>query len=400
MKITLSEKVESVKPSPTLAVSNRASELKSCGQDIIDLGLGEPDFDTPEHIKEAAIKAIQDGFTKYTAVDGIASLKKSIIIKFARENNLQYQTPQVLVSNGAKQSLYNLFQALLNKGDEVLIPAPYWVSYPDMAILADATPVIIKTDLKSFFKITPDQLEQAITPKTRLVVLNSPSNPTGIAYTQEELSALSKVLLKHPQVFVVSDDIYEHILWRNEAFANILNICPELYERTVVVNGVSKAYAMTGWRIGYAAGPVQLINAMKKIQSQSTSNPNSIAQVAAQAALEGNTQELIKMVSAFKERHDFVVKALNTFDGFKCLSADGTFYAFPKVDAVMQRMGFSTDIEFADYLLTKAQVAVVPGSAFGSPGYLRLSYATSTSNLQKAVERIGNAIEIKSDALR
>ncbi len=395
MKITLSAKVEAIKPSPTLAVSNRASELKASGKDIIDLGLGEPDFDTPEHIKEAAINAIRDGFTKYTAVDGIASLKKNIVIKFARENNLQYQTNQILVSNGAKQSLYNLFQAFLNRGDEVIIPAPYWVSYPDMAILADAIPVIIHTDLRNHFKISPEQLEKAITNKTRLLVLNSPSNPTGVAYSNEELSALGQILLKHPNVFIVSDDIYEHILWRNEPFSNIINICPELYERTIVVNGVSKAYAMTGWRIGYAAGPAPIINAMKKIQSQSTSNPNSIAQIAAQAALEGNTRELIKMVSAFKERHDFIVKRLNSIEGFECLPADGTFYAFPNVEKVIKQLGLSTDIALANYLLTEAEVAVVPGSAFGSSGYLRLSYATSLDSLHKAMNRIESAVKSK-----
>jgi aspartate aminotransferase len=395
MKIILSQKVEAVKPSPTLAVSNRASELKASGKDIIDLGLGEPDFDTPEHIKEAAIKAIHDGFTKYTAVDGIPSLKKAIVMKFAKENNLQYQANQILVSNGAKQSLYNLFQAVLNPGDEVIIPAPYWVSYPDMAILADATPVVINTDILDSFKITPEQLETAITPKTRLLVLNSPSNPTGVAYSSAELLALGEVLLKHPHVLIVTDDIYEHILWRDESFCNIVNVCAELYDRTIVVNGVSKAYAMTGWRIGYAAGPAVIINAMKKVQSQSTSNPCSIAQVAAQAALEGDTRELIKMVSAFKERHDFVVKSLNSFEGFDCLPADGTFYAFPNVKKAMEQLGMSTDIELADYLLNEAQVAVVPGSAFGAPGYLRLSYATNLDTLHKAMARIEQALKAK-----
>lgn len=393
MKITLSEKVEAVKPSPTLAVSNKATELKASGKDIIDLGLGEPDFDTPEHIKAAAIKAIHDGFTKYTAVDGITSLKKTIVSKFANENNLQYQINQILVSNGAKHSLYNLFQAVLNKGDEVIIPAPYWVSYPDMAILADATPVIINADIHTNFKITKEQLEAAITPKTRLFVLNSPSNPTGVAYTSEELANLAEVLLRHPQVIIVSDDIYEHILWRDESFCNIVNVCPELYDRTIVVNGVSKAYAMTGWRIGYAAGHPTIINAMKKVQSQSTSNPCSIAQIAAQAALAGDTRDLIKMVSAFKERHDYVVKTLNSFEGFECLPADGTFYAFPNVEKVMKNLGMANDIELADYFLNSAEVAVVPGSAFGSPGYLRLSYATNLGVLNKAMTRMEQALK-------
>ncbi|MBA2654818.1 MAG: pyridoxal phosphate-dependent aminotransferase [Gammaproteobacteria bacterium] len=395
MNIILSEKVEAVKPSPTLAVSNRATELKASGKDIIDLGLGEPDFDTPDHIKEAAIKAIHDGFTKYTAVDGIPSLKKAIVSKFARENNLQYSLNQILVSNGAKQSLYNLFQALLNKGDEVIISAPYWVSYPDMALLADATPVIIYTDIQDGFKISPEQLDKAITPKTRLFVLNSPSNPTGVAYSSDELIALGDVLMKHPHVMIVTDDIYEHILWRDEPFSNIINVCPQLYDRTIVVNGVSKAYAMTGWRIGYAAGATPIINAMKKIQSQSTSNPNSIAQVAAQAALEGDTRELIKMVSAFKERHDYVVQSLNSMEGFECLPADGTFYAFPCAIKLMEQLGLNSDIELADFLLNEAEVAVVPGSAFGCPGYLRLSYATSLHSLHKAMDRIEQAVKAK-----
>lgn len=392
---TLSEKVEAIKPSPTLAVSNRATELKASGKDIIDLGLGEPDFDTPEHIKEAAIKAIHNGFTKYTAVDGMASLKKAVVMKFAKENSLQYSANQILVSNGAKQSLYNLFQAILNKGDEVIIPAPYWVSYPDMAILADATPVFIPTDIKNSFKITKDQLEQVITPLSRLLVINSPSNPTGVAYTSKELAELAEVLLKHPKLIIVTDDIYEHILWRDEPFSNIINVCPELYSQTIIVNGVSKAYAMTGWRIGYAAGSPSIINAMKKIQSQSTSNPNSIAQVAAQAALEGDTRDLIKMVSAFKERHDYVVQALNSLEGIECLPADGTFYAFPNAKKLMDQLGFSNDIELADFILNDAEVAVVPGSAFGSPGYLRLSYATSLDSLHKAMHRIEHAIKSK-----
>lgn len=395
MNIILSEKVEAVKPSPTLAVSNRATELKTSGKDIIDLGVGEPDFDTPDHIKEAAIKAIHNGMTKYTAVDGIPSLKKAIAIKFAKENNLQYSANQILVSNGAKQSLYNLFQALLNRGDEVIIPAPYWVSYPDMVLLADGKPVFISTDITDNFKIRPEQLEQAITPKTRLVVLNSPSNPTGVAYTYEEFAQLSEVLLKYPHVMVVTDDIYEHILWRDEPFTNILNVCPELYPRSIVVNGVSKAYAMTGWRIGYAAGPTSIINAMKKIQSQSTSNPNSIAQVAAQAALEGDTRDLIKMVSAFKERHDYVVQSLNSMNGFECLPADGTFYAFPNTQKLIDQLGFNSDLDLADFLLNEAEVAIVPGSAFGCPGYLRLSYATSLDSLHKAMQRINQAIKAK-----
>jgi aspartate aminotransferase len=393
MNIVLSEKVESVKPSPTFAISNRATELKAGGKDIIDLGVGEPDFDTPDYIKEAAIQAIQRGFTKYTAVDGIASLKKAIIAKFAKENSLQYAANQILVSSGAKQSLYNLFQVLINKGEEVIIPAPYWASYPDMILLADGVPIPIKTDLHSKFKMTPRQLEKAITPRTRLVVINSPSNPTGMAYSSAELADLAHVLLRHPQVFIVTDDIYEHILWRDEPFSNILNVCPDLYERTIVVNGVSKAYAMTGWRIGYAAGDPKIINAMKKVQSQSTSNPNSIAQIAAQVALEGDTRDLIKMVSAFKERHDFIVQSLNSIDGFTCLPADGTFYTFANVGKLIARLAMRNDVELADFFLNEAEVAVVPGSAFGSEGYLRLSYATSLDSLHKAMSRIEKAVK-------
>lgn len=394
MTIKLSEKVQAIKPSPTLAVSNRAAEMKANGRDIIDLGLGEPDFDTPLHIKEAAIKAIKDGWTKYTAVDGISALKRAIVTKFENENNLQYQTNQIIVSVGAKQCLYNLFQALLNKGDEVIIPAPYWVSYPDMAVLADAKPVFIETTIHDHFKITPAQLRKAITPQSKLFVLNSPSNPTGMAYTKTELTALAEVLLEFPHVFIVTDDIYEHILWRSEPFSNILNACPDLYDRTIVVNGVSKAYAMTGWRIGYSAGPLAIINAMKKIQSQSTSNPTSIAQFAALAALDGDMSIVTTMVTAFKQRHDYVVQSLNQMGFFDCLAADGTFYAFPNAEKAMQKLGINSDLELADHLLNHAEVAVVPGSAFGTPGYLRLSYATSMESLVKAMERIYKALHM------
>lgn len=388
MNIKLSDKVETVKPSPTLAVTSRALEMKANGRDIIDLGVGEPDFDTPLYIKEAAIKAIQDGYTKYTAVDGIPGLKKAIAAKFSKENNLNYQLNQILVSVGAKQSLYNLFQALLNKGDEVIIPAPYWVSYPDMVLLADGKPVFINTDMTDHFKITPQQLRDAITEKTKLFVLNSPSNPTGMAYTKAELTELAKVLLEYPQVLIVTDDIYEHILWRSEAFSNIVNACPDLYERTIVVNGVSKAYAMTGWRLGYAAGPIPIINAMKKIQSQSTSNPTSISQFAAQAALEGDTSIIGTMVKAFKQRHDYLVQSLNETEYFDCLNADGTFYTFPKVEKAILKLGLHSDLELSEYLLNHAEIAVVPGSAFGTPGYLRFSYATSMESLEKAMKRI------------
>ncbi|MHB1947430.1 MAG: pyridoxal phosphate-dependent aminotransferase [Gammaproteobacteria bacterium] len=389
----LAARVQRIKPSPTLAVSARADELKAAGKNIISLSVGEPDFDTPEHIKAAAIKAIQDGKTKYTAVDGIASLKKAIINKFDRDNNLQYTPDQILVSCGAKHSLYNLFTALLNSGDEVIIPAPYWVSYPDMVKLADAVPVIIKADDTQNFKITPAQLEAAITPRTRLVVLNSPSNPTGVAYTKAELAALGEVLVSYPNIVIVSDDIYEHNLWSKEAFCNIVMACPQLYEQTVVVNGVSKSYAMTGWRIGYAAGPAKLIAAMKKIQSQSTSNPTSIAQYAAEAAINGDQSCIATMTKAYKERHDFIVAELNKMPGVKCLPADGTFYSFPNMDGVIKKAAnITNDIELSEYLLNIAEIAVVPGSAFGAPGYIRLSYATSMENIKEAMKRMREAL--------
>ncbi len=390
MDIKLSDRVKAVKPSATLVVTARARALKEAGKDIIALGVGEPDFNTPEHVKQAAIQAIHNGFTKYTAVDGIASLKQAIIDKFRQDNGLDYTPEQILVSCGGKQSFYNLAQALLNPGDEVIIPSPYWVSYPDMALLAGGKAVVVETGLSQGFKITPEQLQAAITPRTRLLVINSPSNPTGVAYTRTELAALGEVLMRHPDIVVASDDMYEHILWADEPFTNILNACPELYPRTIVLNGVSKAYAMTGWRIGYAGGPATLIAAMKKIQSQSTSNPASISQVAAQAALEGDQACINIMVKAFKERHDFIVAALNRIDGFQCLPSQGAFYAFPCVqDAISKLTEIDNDIQFSEHLLEKAGVAVVPGSAFGTPGYIRLSFATSMGQLEQAVERIG-----------
>lgn len=389
LNIRLSNRVQRIKPSPTLAISAKAKALKAAGRDIIELGAGEPDFDTPEHIKEAAIKAIHDGFTKYTAVDGTPGLKRAIIAKFERDNNLQYTPEQVLVSCGGKQSFFNLTQALLNAGDEVIIPAPYWVSYPDMVLLADATPVIIEAGIDQGFKISADQLEEAITPNTRLCVINSPSNPTGVAYTRSELAALGEVLRRYPQVLIATDDMYEHILWAAEPFSNILNVCPDLYDRTIVLNGVSKAYSMTGWRIGYAAGPLPLLKAMTKVQSQSTSNPTSISQVAAQAALDGDQSCITQMLRAFKERHDYLVAALNGIHGVKCIESQVAFYAFPSVQGVINsHPNASDDIALSDLLLNEADVALVPGSAFGAPGYVRLSYATSMDNLQTAIQRI------------
>jgi len=392
--VELSTRVQRVKPSPTLAITARAAQLKAEGKNIIGFGAGEPDFDTPDHIKAAAIEAINAGFTKYTAVNGTIELRKAVVAKFARDNQLEYTPEQILVSVGGKQSFYNMAQALLDEGDEVIIPAPYWVSYPDMVLLADATPVIIESGLGQGFKITPAQLEAAITPKTKLMVINSPSNPTGAAYSHAELAALGEVLRKHPQVIVASDDIYEHIGWSDEPFKNILTVNPDLYERTIVLNGVSKAYSMTGWRIGYAGGPLQLINAMKKIQSQSTSNPTSISQVAAQAALEGDQSFIDGMNVQFKERHDFVVDALNQIDGVECLPSDGAFYAFPKMDVAYAKLdGINDDVEFGEFLINEAGVALVPGSAFGAPGYMRLSFATSMKNLKEGLNRIQKALK-------
>ncbi len=388
MSIQLSDRVLEVKPSPTLAVTAKANELKAAGKDVIGLGAGEPDFDTPDFIKEAAIKAIKDGFTKYTPVGGTPGLKKAIIKKFERDNGLRYEPAQVLVSVGAKHTIYNLIQALLNKGDEAIIPAPYWVSYPDMVLLAEAKPVIVEASVEQRFKITPAQLEAAITPRTRLFIINSPSNPTGIGYTRAELTALAEVLLKYPQVVIATDDIYEHIQWTAEPFSNLVMVCPELYDRTVVINGVSKAYAMTGWRIGYCGGPKEVVKAMDIIQSQSTSNPTSIAQVAAQAALDGDQSCIAPMVKAFKERHEYVYNTLKAMEGVEVLPADGTFYSFPDFSKIMQRKGIANDIQLAELWLNEVGVAAVPGSAFGAEGCMRLSFATSMGNLEKALERI------------
>lgn len=393
MSINLSNRVKAVKPSPTLARTARAAAMRAAGKDIIGLGAGEPDFDTPEHIKAAAIKAINSGFTKYTAVDGTAGLKKAIIAKFKRDNGLDYQPNQILVSCGGKQSFFNLAQALLNPGDEVIIPAPYWVSYPDMVLLADGVPVILEAGQTQNFKITPAQLRAAITPKTRLLVINSPSNPTGAAYSLEELKALGDVLLDFPEVLIATDDMYELILWNKGEFVNILNAHPGFYDRTIVLNGVSKAYSMTGWRIGYAAGPAPLIEAMCIIQSQSTSNPTSISQVAAEEALNGDQGCIDTMMVEFKKRHDYVVAELNSIDGIECLPTDGTFYVFPNVEKLLSRLdGINDDLEFAEYLIEKAGVALVPGSAFGCPGHIRISIATSMTYLENALLRIKQAV--------
>ena len=394
METRVAQRAASIKPSPTLAVTAKAAELKAAGRDIIALSAGEPDFDTPEHIKEAAIKAIRDGKTKYTAAGGMPELKQAVADKFLRENSLAYKPDQILVSCGAKHSIYNVMQALLNPGDEVIIPSPYWVSYPDMVKLAGAEPVAIRAGIRQRFKITGKQLERFITGNTRLVMFNSPSNPTGVSYSDTELAELAAVLVEHPEIVVLTDDIYEHILWGQDGFRNILNVCPELADRTVVVNGVSKAYSMTGWRIGYLGGPVSLVKAAQKIQSQSTSNPSSVSQYAALSALNGDQTYINESTAIFRQRHDFVHAGLNAIGGVECTAADGTFYSFPNMQGVIDRLdGIKNDIELGEYLLEQAEVALVPGSAFGAKGYMRLSYATSMENLETAIERLRAALD-------
>lgn len=394
----LSKRVQTIKPSPTLAVSARAARLKSEGKDIIGLGAGEPDFDTPQHIKDAAINAINRGFTKYTAVGGIPSLKNAIINKFKRDNDFDYTTKQILVSCGGKQSFFNLALAVINPGDEVIIPSPYWVSYPDIVLIAEGKPITIEAGIEQSFKITAAQLERAITPKTRMFVINSPSNPSGGVYALDELKALGEVLRKHPHILIATDDMYEHILLSGGKFVNILNACPDLYSRTMVLNGVSKAYAMTGWRIGYCGGPEHIITAMENIQSQSTSNPTSISQVAAETALNGDQLCIEPMLTAFKERNLFVTDTLNAIPGVKCLLSDGAFYTFADTRQAIETLHTRkvlkdrNDISFSEYLLEQGGVAVVPGSAFGSEGYIRLSFATSMENIKKALERIARLL--------
>ena len=390
MSTILSNRVQKVKPSATMAVSDKAKELKSQGIQIISMGSGEPDFDTPTNIQKAAIKAIGNGETRYTAADGTPELKKAICEKFKRENGLDYSLNEVMVSCGGKQVFYNLCQAVLNSGDEVIIPTPYWVSYPDMAILADATPVFIETGLDQEFKITPEQLEVSINSNTKLLVLNSPSNPTGSVYSKSEVEALGAVLEKYPHVLIISDDIYEHIRWGDDEFVNIAMACPSLKDRVIILNGVSKAYAMTGWRIGYAAGPESVIKAMKKIQGQSTSNPSSISQAAALEAITGDQSFITMMVEAFERRHDFLVDSLNAIDGIECPRSGGAFYSFPKVQGLIERLGLKDDVEFSTYCLEKLSLAVVPGSAFGAPGYVRLSFATSMDNIKLSVEKLAS----------
>ncbi|HEY6483935.1 MAG TPA: pyridoxal phosphate-dependent aminotransferase [Steroidobacteraceae bacterium] len=394
MTLPVSRRVQRVKPSPTLAVTARAARLKAEGKDVIGLGAGEPDFDTPAHIAQAGIDAIHGGFTRYTNVDGITELKDAIVAKFERDNGIQYERSQILVSSGAKQTLYNLCMAVLDAGDEAVIPAPYWVSYPDMVMLADGLPVMPFAGFAQGYKITPRQLAAAITPKTRLVLLNSPCNPTGAAYTRGELRALGEVLLEYPRIIIGTDDMYEKIYWSSEPFCSLLTAVPELYPRTVTINGVSKAYAMTGWRIGYCGGPRELITAMSTIQGQSTSNASSISQKAATVALSGDQACVAKMNVAFKARHDFIVHGLNSLPGVSCLPGAGTFYAFADVSRAIGGLGCRDDNEFAELLLTEGGVAVVPGSGFGAPGHIRLSFACSMQTLEMALKRMERVLAV------
>jgi aspartate aminotransferase len=392
VSLPLARRVQRVKPSPTLAVTARAARLKAEGKDVISLGAGEPDFDTPAHIAQAGIDAIRSGFTHYTHVEGIDELKDAVIAKFARDNGLTYERSQVLVSSGAKQTIYNLCMAVIDPGDEAVIPAPYWVSYPDMVLLADGLPVMPLAGMAQGYKITPRQLAAAITAKTRLVLLNSPCNPTGAAYSRAELRALGEVLLEHPRIIIGTDEMYEKIYWEPEPFASLANIVPELYGRTVTINGVSKAYAMTGWRLGYCGGPKEIIGAMSTIQGQSTTNASSISQKAAVAALNGDQTCVAQMNAAFKERRDVVVRALNSLPGVSCLPGAGTFYAFADVTRAMAALGCRDDGEFAELLLNEAGVAVVPGSGFGAPGHVRLSFASSLATLEQALERMARVL--------
>lgn len=396
--LVLSHRVQAIKESPTLAITAKAAKYKAEGRPIIGLAAGEPDFDTPQHIKDAAVAAINAGYTKYTPVSGIPALKQAIVNKFKTENGFDYSANEVIVGVGGKQTIFNLCLAVLNKGDEVIIPAPYWVSYADIAMVAEALPVIIDCGIEQGFKLLPKQLEAAITPKTKIVMLNSPSNPTGAVYSLAELQALGEVLLKHPHILVATDDMYEHVNLTGEKFYNILNATPALKDRCIVLNGVSKAYSMTGWRIGYAAGPAYIIKAMEILQSQSTSNATSISQHAAVAALSGSQDCIKPMVAAFKERHQYVVDRFNAMPGLSCLMAGGAFYAFPDARVAITnlhkvgKINAATDMALAEYLLEEFDVAVVPGSAFGAEGYFRISFATSMDNLREALDRIEKAL--------
>ena len=390
----ISDSLKKIKPSPTIAVTQKARELKAAGKDVIGLGAGEPDFDTPDNIKQAAIKAINDGDTKYTAVDGTPALKKAIVEKFKKENNLDYTTDQITVGAGGKHVIYNAMMATLNDGDEVIIPAPYWVSYPDIVLLAGGKPVVMECDEKQGFKINPSDLEKFITPKTKWIILNSPSNPTGACYSENDIKAIAAVLEKHKHIYILSDDIYEHVTYEGFKFFTIAQI-ESLKERVLTMNGVSKAYSMTGWRIGYAAGPKDIVKAIAKIQSQSTTNPSSISQAASVEALSGTQDFIKKRADSFQERRDFVVNALNAIDGIECLNPDGAFYVFPSCKGLMGKKDpngneIKSDTDFVQSLLENSGIAVVQGSAFGLEGFFRISYATSMENLKKALEKISS----------
>ena len=392
MNNPISERVRKVKPSATIAISSKAMEMRSAGINVISMSAGEPDFDTPQHIKDAAKAAMDNGMTKYTQVDGTPELKEAIIKKFSDDNDLSYQPENILVSTGAKQTLYNLFQAILGDGDEVIIISPYWVSYPDMVLLADAKPVFVDTFQENNFSLDLNAFSNAINEKTKLVIINSPSNPTGITFTRSDYESIGAVLDNYPNAYVATDDMYEYIYWGEEPFVSFAQACPALFDRTITINGVSKSYAMTGWRIGYCGGPADVIGAMKKVQSQSTSNPSSISQAATIAALNGSKDEIYTMVEQYKIRHDYLCSALNAIEGFKTSPGTGAFYLFPDVKNVIEKKGFSDDVELSEYLIESANVAVVPGSAFGSKGYIRLSYATSLENIKEAAKRISKSL--------
>lgn len=392
----ISKRVQSIKPSPTLAIDAKAKTLKSQGIDIISFGTGEPDFDTPQNIKDCAIEAINKGFTKYCPVSGTQDLKDAIINKLKTDNILNYSREEIIVSCGAKHSLYNIFQTIFDDGDEVIIPAPYWVSYPDMAILAGAKPVFVKTDDSNRFKVKPQDIEKVVTKKTKAFILNSPSNPTGNTYTEQELEQIANICLKN-DILIISDEIYEKLVYDNFKFSSIAQISEKVKEHTLVVNGVSKSFAMTGWRIGYTAGPKEIISAMTKIQSQSTSCPSSISLKAATEALNGNKDCLENMRKEFEKRRNYIVDRLNKIDGISCLKPEGAFYVFPNISKLLSKSyngkTVNTDIEFADYLLEQARIAVVPGSAFGAQGFMRLSYATSMENIIKGIDRLEKALK-------
>lgn len=383
----LSQRIEAIKPSPTIAMTGKAIELKRQGVPVIALSSGEPDFPTPDHVKKAAMEAIASNKTRYTQVEGIPELREAVCVKMKRDHGLDYKPTEISVASGAKQSLFNFLGSVLNPGDEVVVPAPYWVSYLDMAVLFEAKPVVIQASKQNRLKITAAQLASAITAKTKVLILNSPSNPSGINYTPAEVKALGDVLEAHPQVLICSDDIYEKTLWQGE-FANVLMTNPNLKHRTVLINGVSKAYCMTGWRVGYTAGPIEIIKAMNKLQSQSTSNACSISQYAALAALTGGDECIKPMVAAFKARHDYLYREFNALPGFEMIESDGAFYAFVNITGAMKTLGLETDLDFANFLLEKVYIAGVPGSAFGMDGYIRFSFATSQSELEEAVKRL------------